>query len=181
MKKFRVILPCKPYVKRFIEQNFGNPADLSKDKDLYNEFRSRLKKQSVKYDHRYINSERYSEEIEIRITQDDFYNFGWELSKTEIVTLNRKFEARAKTFLYTIVGVKHAMGVSLWDSIEYFQEKYDYPEAIWPKESIYKDCQRNLKIKKNVLSDNISSIIDNICLVKLSANRTISPQVKKLI
>lgn len=183
MGKFLVKIPCKPYVKRFLEINFGDPdnlnsgkaVDISKDKALYAEFRSKLEKKSFRHEIIYnkLALKRYSDEITIKITQDDFYRYGWELSKTDIVYLNRIFEGKAKILMYTVVGSHFAMGTSLTDSIDYFQDKFLFPEDIWPKESIYKDCQRNLEIEKNSISQNISEFIDKITLAKLSENRTI--------
>lgn len=183
MSKFLVKIPCKPYVSRFMEINYGDPAnlnsgkavDISKDKYLYAEFRSKLEKKSFRHDNIYnkLALKRYSAEISIKITQDDFYRYGWELSKTDIVYLNRIFEGKVKILMYTVVGSHHAMGISLTDSINYFQDKFLFPEDIWPKESIYKDCQRNLCIEKNSISQNISELIDKITVAKLSDNRTI--------
>ena len=188
MGKFLVKIPCKPYVKRFLEINFGDPehlnsrkaVDISKDKALYAEFRSKLEKKSYRHELLFNTYafKRYSDEIDIKISQDDFYRYGWELSKTDIVYLNQVFEGRAKILMYTIVGARVALGISLTDSIDYFQDKFLFPEDIWPKESIYKDCQRNLDIEKNSISQNISELIDKITLETLSRNRTILRKAK---
>lgn len=188
MGKFLVKIPCKPYVKRFLEINFGDPdnlnsgkaVDISKDKALYAEFRSKLEKKSYRHELLFNTYafKRYSDEINIKISQDDFYRFGWELSKTDIVYMNQVFEGRTKILMYTIVGARVAMGISLTDSIDYFQDKFFFPEDIWPKESIYKDCQRNLDIEKNSISQSISELIDKITLETLSRNRTILRKAK---
>ncbi|MDH6355456.1 hypothetical protein M2132_001799 [Dysgonomonas sp. PH5-45] len=191
MGKFLVKFPCKPYVRRFLEINYGDidnlnnnkSVDISKDKALYSEFQQKLKlNKSLRYDIRYSNLalDRYSEEINIKISQDDFYRYGWELSKTDIVYLNSLFESRCKLLMYTVVGSHVAIGLTLSSSIDYFQDKYLFPEDVWPKESIYKDCQRNLDLTKNFISHNISEFIDKIMLVKLSANRTISHKARKV-
>lgn len=188
MGKFLVKIPCKPYVRRFLELNFGDPdnlnsgtaIDISKDKALYTELRMKLEKKSYRHDNVYnrLALTRYSDEIAIRITQDDFYRYGWELSKTDIVYMNRLFEAKAKILMYAVVGSHLAMGTSLTDSIDYFQNRFFFPEDVWPKESIYKDCQRNLAIEKNAISQNLSHFIDKITLAKLSENRTILHKTK---
>jgi hypothetical protein len=190
MSKFLVKFPCKPYVKRFLEVNYGDidnidsnkPVDFSKDRALYSEFQQKLKlNKSLRYDLRYSNLalDRYSEEIDVKISQDDFYRYGWELSKTDIIYMNSLFESRCKLLMYTVVGAHVAAGMTLSGSIDYFQDKYYFPEDIWQKESIYKDCQRNLRIDKNEIYSTISGVIDKIMLVKLSANRTISHKAKK--
>lgn len=173
MSKFIINIPCKPYVKRYLELKFGTTGgktiDIS-DKALYTELRSKLKKKSYRHEKTYnkLVLKRYSDEIAVTISQDDFYRYGWELSKTDIVHLNRIFEGRAKLLMYSFVGIHCATGISLSESIELFQEKYGFTEDIWPKESIYKDCQRNLDIEKNYIIKNISGLIDKITLAKLS-------------
>ena len=188
MSKFLVSFPCKPYVKRFLEINYGvseslerdSIIDIAKDKFLYAEFQQKLRNKSFRYDVRYSNLAlyKYSEEISIKITQDDFYRYGWELSKTDIIYLNSIFEGRCKMLMYSVVGSCLAIGMNLVSSIDYFQDKYLFSEDIWQRESIYKDCQRNLHMNKNEMHINISKIIDKIILVKLSSNRTISHKGK---
>jgi hypothetical protein len=168
MEKFKVTIPCKPYVKQFIELNFGSPADISKDRDLYDVFRSKLKKKSFRHEKVYSTFGKYSENIDIKISRDDFYRYGWELSRTDVVSFNRIMEGRVKILMYSIVGSHLASGMALTESIEYFQDNFSFPETVWPKEAIYKDCQRNLRVKKNELKSDISKIIDKICLAKLS-------------
>lgn len=181
MSKFSIILPCKPYTKRFLELNYGNPVDFTKDKTLYPQFRKKLQRQNNRYEQRYqnCNFSRYTDSIEVKITRDDFYRNGWELSKTDLVNFNRDIESRTKIFMYVIVSTRMAFGMSLTDSISYFQDAYDFPEEIWPKESITKDCQRNLTITKNEVLNNISALIDKLSLEKLSVNGTISRNFKK--
>lgn len=188
MSKFLVNFPCKPYVRRYLEINYGDSEslgsnraiDISKDKALYAEFQHKLKNKSFRFESK-LNTyafERYSDEVNIKITQDDFYRYGWELTKTDIVYLNSIFEGRCKILMYMAVGIRVAIGMNLTNSIELFQDKYLFTEDIWPKDSIYKDCQRNLHINKNEIAESISEMIDKITLETLSRNRTISRKAK---
>ena len=150
MEKFRVKFPCKPYVRRYMEITFGNPADLSKDKALHDIFRTKLRKMSLRYDkNRYDSHEKYSVEIDIKISRDDFYRYGWELSATDTVALNRIMEGLAKELLYKTVGFHMAFNYKLTECIAIFQTRYGFTEDIWPQDSIYKDCRRNLKVQKD--------------------------------
>ncbi len=188
MSKFLVNFPCKPYVKRFLEINYGDSEslggnssiDISKDKALYAEFQQKLKNKSFRFESR-LNTyafERYSDGVNIKITQDDFYRYGWELTKTDIVYLNSIFEGRCKVLMYTAVGIRVAIGMNLTNSIELFQDKFMFTEDIWQKDSIYKDCRRNLHVGKNEIAESISEIIDKITLETLSRNKTISRKAK---
>ena len=181
MPKFSINIPCKPYVKRFLELNYGCPVDFTKDKTDNPDLRRKLERKNTRYDARLEGCWhiRYTDSVEVKITRDDFYRYGWELSKTDMVDFNRQMEARAKTFMYVIVSTRMSLGMSQTDSISYFQKTYNFPEMIWPAESINKDCQRNLTICKNEILNNISLLIDKISLAKLSGNGTISQQFKK--
>lgn len=187
MSKFLVSFPCKPYVKRFLEVSYGNldrldgncPIDISKDKLLYTEFQQKLKKKSFRRDAMYPTFTKYSEIVDIVISQDDFYRYGWELSVTDSVYLNQVLENRCKVLMYTIVGARVAIGMTLTSSIDDFQEMFSFTEDIWQRESIYKDCQRNLNIERNMLSQQISQLIDKICMDKLSTNRTTCRNLKR--
>lgn len=181
MSKFSIKIACKPYSKRFLELNYGNPVDFTKDKTIYPDFRKKLARRNTRYDLRYdaCKMSRYSNEVEIKITRDDFYRYGWELTKTDAVNFNREIESRAKIFMYVIVSARIAFGMSLTDSVSFFQDAYDFPEDVWPKESIIKDCQRNLTVTKNEILNNISRMIDELSLAKLSVNGTISQNFKK--
>lgn len=70
-KKDRFVcwLPCKPYVKQFLLYNFNAPDDtwteivnLSPDKELQNDFLSRLAKPG-RYENRYRNLARYTANV----------------------------------------------------------------------------------------------------------------------
>jgi len=178
-QKYTVTLPCKPYVKRFVELNYGSPAEIS-DRILYDDLRGKLEKKSTRYDSRYKDFKKYTESIQIRIFSDDFYRNGWELTHTNIVSFNRTLEGRAKIFLYTMVGTRVSMGMNMTDAIDIFMKKYGFDDKTWPAESIYRDCIRNLTVEKNECLLNISETIDKICLDRLSINGTISRNINKL-
>lgn len=182
MAKFSIHVPCKPYAKHFLELNYGSPVDFSKDKTLYNEFRHNLER-NMKHNDNYYNKlkmSKYSETVEIRISETDFYRYGWELSKTEMLNFNAIVESRAKTFMYIIVSTRLALGQNLTDCISYFQDRFGFTEEVWPLESIKKDCQRNLTVSKNEILDSISEMIDKITMAKLYDKRTISHKCKKI-
>jgi hypothetical protein len=174
MSKFTIQIPCKTYVRRYFEFKFGvsdgEDIDLAKDKALYMLLRSKLKKKSFRHENVYkkFSFKRYSDQLNVSISQDDFYRYGWELSKTDVITLNQLFESMAKILMYTFISTHYALGISLSESIDLFQEKYGFTEDIWPKESIYKDCQRNLHMEKSYILKDVAELIDKINMAKLS-------------
>ncbi|MCX6231116.1 MAG: hypothetical protein NTZ33_06190 [Bacteroidetes bacterium] len=175
---YLVSLPVKPYVKRFLELNFGDPVDLKKDKKLYNYFRRCLTKPRLTYDKTRCAeiSNYYNENAGIVISEDDFYRYGWELSKTDVVAFGREIEANAKFFMKNIVSF-YCSHMEFSRSVRYFQEKYGFTEDIWQYDSIVKDFQRNgLKFKVE-FSKEITEKIEKIILLNLSDKRTISTKM----
>ncbi len=171
MKQFSVKIICKPYVKQFLLNVFGGdgvtPLDISRDKLLYQDFRNRLKKPSFRFESLYPTSHKYREEIRIKISKEDFYCYGWELSRTDMISFNRIVEAQVKLSLYAYVTPMVCMGIPLSDAVDGFQREQGYPEFVWPKESIYKDCQRNLSINKDFFRKEILNIINNTNIGKV--------------
>lgn len=176
---FTVELPCKPYVKRFLQINCGEPANLSAHKLLQADFRKALKTKCRKDEARYgkLSFGKYSEVIEIQISDDDFYRHGWELTLTDTISFGKSVERHAKLMMYTFVG-GYSMVMELQSAILRFQEESGFYEDIWKFESISKDFQRNQPDRVNI-SKEIIQQIKNISLGKLSKLGTISPQAIK--
>jgi hypothetical protein len=171
--QFRVTLPCKPYVKYFLESSFGDPVHLKKDRILYAELRSRLKQKSKWREKQFSKYKmyRYSEHVYINISRDDFYRLGWELTYTDINSFNLLLESRVKYLMYSTVGLRVSMGMNLKESIDAFCDDYGFTEDIWPRESIYKDCQRNLSVPRNHLISEFSKFFNKYNLDTLSIKK----------
>jgi hypothetical protein len=108
-----------------------------------------FRKGSLRYDrNRCADADRYGAEIDIKISRDDFYRHGWELSATDISAFNNIMAGHAKFLLYKTVGLYRAFNYRLTECIDIFQNKYGFSEDVWPQESIRKNCRRNLKIQK---------------------------------
>ena len=85
--KFNITVPEKPYVKRFLENNYGNPVDFRNHPSENEMFKRMLKKPNYDNDHKYKNELcKRSHAVEIAISDRDFYRHGWELTKTDIVS-----------------------------------------------------------------------------------------------
>lgn len=171
--KFNINIPCKSYTKRYLELNYGEPVDFTRDNTIYPSFRDKLKRQSTRHDNAYSMLAKYNTTVDVKITEDDFYTYGWELTPTEIVRFNKDIEGRSKLFMYLIVSTRISFGMNVTDAVRYFQERFGFSEEIWPVESIVKDCQRNLTVHKNEVIDNVSDLIEKIIIEKLSVYGTI--------
>lgn len=177
--KFYVTVPVKPYVKQFLAINYGTPVDFTSDPHTNHFFLTLLRKPNTSYDKKYPEQLcTYTETVEVVISQHDFYKYGWELTRTDIVTFGKEFENRSKAMMRTFVGVYIALGLPAYKSISKFQERYDFGEMFWPFESIKKDFYRNGETEQIDFDGEIFNKIDKIILRNLSEKRTISKQAK---
>lgn len=180
-QKFAVVsIPVKPYVKRFLEINYGMPADFVGDPETHRFFQDLLRKPDISNDKKYPDTFcTYSTEAEVLISEDVFYRYGWELTKTNVVAFGRKFEARAKVMMRTVVGVNVSLGIPVNKSIERFQERFRFLEDVWGYEAIKKDFYRHGAVNVVDFEHEIFRKIENIILENLSVLGTISPKAKK--
>lgn len=179
-QKFVVTIPVKPYVKKFIEINYGLPADFTDDPLTNKFFVELLRKPNTLYDNKYPDEIcTYSNEVEVLISEDYFYRYGWELTKTNVVAFGRRFEDRAKMMMRNIIGVYHAVGLPFKISITKFQDRFGFDEDIWNYQSIKKDFYRNGQVEVVDFDNEIFRKIEKIILVNMYSLGTISKQALK--
>lgn len=180
MQQFIVMVPVKSYVKTFLEANCDSPVNLSHLPVLKNEFRRCLKKPSRRYDSKIEKvPDIYKESVEIIISEDDFYRFGWELTRTDIIAFGKEVENLAKSLMRSMVGVTYAIGLPINKSIERFQMKFGFSEEDWTYQTIKKDFYRNGKHDKIDFDIEIFNKIEQIVLENLYNLGTISRNLKK--
>lgn len=175
MRQITVDLPTKSYVDHFIKMNFGIPADFAKDAQLNEEFRRCLIKPSNRYGTRYTmeNFAWHTSTTQIQISEDDFYRYGWEITKTDIISFNKIIERRCKFMARNLI-TGYSMLMPEKEAILKFQENFGFTEDIWSFESIKKDYYRNCMENKVNFGQEITKKIENIFLVNLSKTGTIS-------
>ena len=174
-KPFVVSVPVKPYVKRFLEINFGLPVEFANHPKHNEKFLSLLRKPSFHRDKQISNTFfMYSETVDILISEHDFYKYGWQLTKTNIVAFGSYYEDCSKLMMRSIVGTMVSIGLPVNKSILRFQQQFQFTEDIWSYESIKKDFYR--KGHNNILDFNneIFNKISTIIMRNLSDFGTIS-------
>jgi hypothetical protein len=141
--KFVVTVPVKSYVKRFLENNYGNPVDFKNHPRENEMFKRMLKKPCIDEECKYNDEiQKYCCFVEIQIADRDFYRHGWELSKTDIISFGKHFEYRAKMQMRNIVSSYVSFGAPVYIAIERFQTRFNFEEEYWPFDSIKKDFFR---------------------------------------
>jgi len=167
-------LPCKPYVKQFLELNYGSPIELKPDRVLFTNFLRCLKKPNKRYDYKKADvPSLYSEITRIVISEDSFYRYGWELTRTDIIAFGKEIECRVKFFMRQMVS-QYSTVMNLKDSIYMFQTRFGFTEEIWSYESIKKDFYRNGPKSKTDLGSFLAKRFEQISLENLSSLGTIS-------
>ncbi len=140
---FHITVPVKAYVKRFLENNYGNPVNFSshpREKDF---FIRMLKKpdnhDNAKYKQDY---KRFPCCVTIALSESPFYRKGCELTKTDTIALGKHFERNAKMVMRTMVGTYISFGMPINAAIINFQETFKMEEEYWAFDSIKKDFFR---------------------------------------
>lgn len=176
---FSITFPAKPYVRLFIEQNYGTPIRFYRDKGLMVTIRLMLQKRDTSLDYRALNRDVYSDTVTFYINEIDYNHYGGFLSNQAVMDINQYFEQKVKTFMRTWCSAQHFYGMTAIGAVKNFQQRFGFPEHIWKAESIYKDCQRNnifSRDKEMLMEQKITEII----LSQMSRNRTITTQAKNV-
>lgn len=177
MTRFTITVPCKSYVKAFLESNCGSPVDLVHLPEVQGVFRLCLRTKPRHHESKAIGN--YSAKVEISIPEDDFYRLGWEMNKENVVEFNKKVERQAKFFMRQYVIVNHAFRIPVATCIREFQDKYGFHEQIWSYEAIKKDFDRHAENTDLRSLREIRAEINKILLENLSDLGTISQKFKK--
>lgn len=172
---YTIKVTVKPYVRAFLENNFGSPADTRKDPELNNFIEFLLKEGSTRFDKNL--QIKYPDEINIRISRDTFHRHGYTLTKTATQRLNSYLEQRIKFFARVYISNNRSIGVPLAKCIRDFQDKFNFPEDVWSAETIRKDFVRNGKFIQSKFVTNFKAELDKIFLEFLSENGTTLPPV----
>jgi hypothetical protein len=143
--RFFVTIPVKPYVKRYLEINYGSPVCFDEHPDEKTELMKLLKRPNRRFDQFYSEElNKYTEFIEVLISRDDFMRYGFELSKTDIIKFGKRYEGIIKMVAKLYIQFKKGYS-NLKDSIIDFQKLYDLEDDHWDYEAIKKEIDRHGK------------------------------------
>ena len=167
---FRVIVPCKGYVKAYLLANFRHPdpdwpelVNLSADKALHDYFLTLLRKNEQRNDKR-LKGTRYRCTVSVEITYDQFQRYGWLLTMTGVQKLNTMLEHRVKQMLYSYVGMLRMTGMPTTECVRRFRLRTGISEWMWDTDSILKDLRRNLYYNPTPMEDFLQKIEEKIWL-----------------
>lgn len=178
---FTIQIPVKPYVRKFLETNFGNPVNFNGHPEDIEFFNRMVSKKCQRWDSKipdalFVNLDL----VDILISEDFLYRYGWEMTKTNTIRFGKHYEIRVKVFMRMFIGTATACGMQLRQSIRKFQSLYEFSEDDWNYEAIKKDFYRHAPKTVIEFDTQISQRIEKILLENLYGAGTISHQIIKL-
>ena len=78
MNYYTITVAVKPYIRAFLENNFGSPVDIRKDPELNNMVEFLLKEGATRLD-KTLQS-KYTDTVCFRISRDTFHRYGFTLT-----------------------------------------------------------------------------------------------------
>lgn len=166
MEIYTVEVAVKPYIRAYLENNYGCPADIRKDAEMAELVTMMLREGSTRLDK--IISANFKDTVKLRISQDTFFRHGFTFTRTETLKFNTLLEHRIKFFARTYIGYHHALGDTVAKSIRDFQTIFGFSEEVWPYDSIKKDFDRNGSTVERRVIGNLKEELSKIFLEKLS-------------
>lgn len=137
----------KPYIKAYLENNFGSPVDIRQEGEIWHLLGVLLsegagrKKPGGKMEK--VISGNFPEEVRLLVTKDMFFRYGSALGKPEVLRFNTFLEKRIKFFARSFIGYHHSLGMSVASCIRNFQKMFGFSEDVWAYDSIKKDFDRH--------------------------------------
>jgi hypothetical protein len=173
---FTIKIPCKKYVKAYLENNCGTPVNLKHLPDLQEILRLSLQRKPEHLENKKVAE--YDDTVTVIIPDDMFYRYGWELNKENTLDFNRNVEQKVKFLMRQYISLNYTLGIPVTDCIRNFQEEYGISELHWPYQSIRKDFYRH-GVKRIKTIKQINTEINKIFMENLSQLGTISRKFKK--
>jgi hypothetical protein len=139
-----VTLPCKPVVKQYLINKYGEQCILPEGDFIKNMLLVCLQRNTRHQDSK-ITLQYYTETINLPINFEIFDRYGTELSKTSIRNINSTIEDIIHQRLYQhLEFYRHVAGYQLKDAIAMFQQLNNFPEDVYPAATITKYYQRSI-------------------------------------
>lgn len=141
---------CKPYVKHWLEWQFGKQVELPRRSNLLKLVLNCLSKKyfrSGEYD-----LKQYPAKVEITVSQHDLTIYGNCISLQLQHNLNNLFESEIKTYLHTYIYAHKLRGVTIGKAILLFQTQFGFADEIFPAETIRTAYFRREQELNNIFS-----------------------------
>lgn len=151
-----VTVPCKPYVKSFLTNTYGNPVDLKKDKHIYKYVKSVLSREihrnNDKASFKKYGRMIYREEVKLMTNNDTLKYNGFDIHHDDIVDLNALFEGHIKKMIAVFVFALMSCGFKAITAITEAQIVFKFSEDDMSTELIIQALKREPDLRGKILS-----------------------------
>lgn len=148
MAIYYVDMPCKPVVKQYLQNRYGNPIQFPRN-DWYRSILLRMLARPNKHYDSTIGLQHYTTAIRLPILYSEFENFGNTLTKTGIMHLNQIVQDVVEEALYNYIELYYVVAkMPLNNTIYNFRVQYGFPEESYSTAAIHKFWQRETKRRK---------------------------------
>lgn len=137
-------IPCKSYIRCWIEKQYGKPAKISKSNNVGKFLYQLMSDPQFKNDSDYRP---YRDIVTVSISEDVFLRKGYYITKTNTTLFNNFVEEQIKSTLFVYIdALKDGTGkIKTKLAIEKALEKFGFGADDWPYESIKKAYDRHRK------------------------------------
>jgi hypothetical protein len=110
----------------------------------------KLCRYNKKIDFKRYGKIRYNEEVKIKIDNDTFERFGFDMTATSIMDFNAFLEDFIKSQSRLFIFTSLSFGQTWVNGIRDFQKAFGFSEDDFPTDSIRKDLQRHKDLLENI-------------------------------
>lgn len=151
-------LPCKPLVKQYIINRYGNPVKFPRNDYLKAMLIKSLTHPNTKEDS-HTTLQYHTQKIDLPV---EFYLYAKKrntLTRTDVMLLNQTVQDLIEETLYNYLHLYHHLGgMLLKNAILQFRQQYGFPEESYSTEAITKFWQRTRERRKkgnNIFSETV--------------------------
>lgn len=174
--QFHIDVKVKPYVRQYLINNCGNPADLTLLPKVNEIFKKLIRKPLLRFESLPLPADECY--VRIVFSSDMFYRYGWEMTRSGMLQFNNEIERDIKFIMRTYIAQRAALGFTIAKCIRDFQDRFNFPEEVWSFDAIKKDMDRNTDSKRSDDVDNFIKQMDatlhRVFMKNLSCLGTIS-------
>ena len=129
-KSVTIQLPTKPYLKKYIQAQYGNPVNFSTKNYFGLTVAISLKKPLRSQDSpaaKRIRFDSFTSSINIKAAPSflSHYDYDLSISENQALTVNKLIEAKFEEELYQFCTALHLVGIETKDALQAFCNKYN--------------------------------------------------------
>ena len=150
----------KKYVKTYLEKKYGKTICF--DGKIKEKFIDILSSKNTIRDFNYTDRFPYEYKITVSISEFEFYHYGFEITKTNMIRFSKfvEYEIKEQSRLYG--AIFKSFGMTYTKGIRIFQKTSGLSEEDFNFETARKDMQRNGIILDENMEDKICEILATI-------------------